>query len=82
MEPSEAGLYLNVAVNEEVKKFSDQREQKDGITRRLVEILTPKEGQPSLVIMLDYGPNVNPKVLRAIDDCIARIAKLQKPAQP
>ena len=80
-EPSEYGLYLNVAVSEDVKKFSDHREQKGGLTHRLVEILAPKQGQQSLLINLIYGPLVEPEIVRAIDTCISRIAKLQRAAK-
>lgn len=81
-EPSEYGLYLNVTMNEDVKKFSDHREQKGGLTHRLVQIPAPKQGQQSFEIELVYGPLVEPETIRAIDTCIRRMAKLQKAAKP
>lgn len=77
-DPSEHGLYLNVAVSEDVKEFSDRIEQQAGITRRRVQIPAPKPGQQSLVIELRYGPQVAPQVIRAIDISITGITKPTK----
>jgi len=40
--PSEYGLYLNVAVSEDVKEFSDHADQKGGLTHRLIQIPAPQ----------------------------------------
>ncbi|MEQ1859370.1 MAG: hypothetical protein ABMA13_05495 [Chthoniobacteraceae bacterium] len=77
-EPSEYGLYLNVAVSEDIKEFADRTEQKDGLTHRLIQIPAPTPGQQSLVIELRYGPQVPQETIRAMDDCISRIAKPTK----
>lgn len=77
-EPSEDGLFLYVAVNEDVKQFSDRTEQKNGIAHRTVQILAPKQGEQSLVIELHYGPHVSSSVIGAIDTCIKRITEFAK----
>lgn len=82
-EPSEHGLYLNVAVKDDIHEFSDRTEQKGGLTRRLIQIPAPRKGQQSLSIELCYGPKVSAETVRAVDACISRIAKpvSRKPAR-
>jgi hypothetical protein len=80
LEPTEYGLYLNVAVRDadEVKGFSDHTEMKESITHRLVQITPPKGGDQAIVIALDYGPKVAPKVIRAIDKCIRGVIEFSR----
>jgi hypothetical protein len=80
MDPSERGLYLNVAVRdaEEVKKYSDHSEEKDGITCRLVQIPAPKGGEVAIVIQFDYGRKAPVESIKAIDACIAGVAKFSR----
>jgi hypothetical protein len=85
MEPSEHGLYLNVAVRdpEEVKGFSDKTEKKDVFTHRLVQIPPPKGGGQALVIQLDFGREVSADVIRAIDASITAVITFSKqPPKP
>jgi hypothetical protein len=79
-DPSEYGLYLNVAVRDsvEVKGFSDHTEQKGAISHRLVQIPPPKGGDQAIVIELDFGRKVSAKVIRAIDMCIRRVVRFSK----
>ena len=85
MEPSEYGLYLNVAVRdaEEVNGLSDRIEQKGAVTHRLVQIPPPKGGDQAIVILLDYGAKASAEAIRAIDSCIAGVVKFAgQPATP
>jgi hypothetical protein len=77
MDPSEDGLYLNAAVRdpEEVKAFSDRREKKGAVTRRIVEFPAPRKGKQAMIVEVDYGQAVSKDVLQAIDACIMRLRK-------
>jgi len=79
-EPSEYGLYLNVAVRdaEEVKALSDLSEPKGAVTHRLVQIPAPKGGDQAMVIQIDYGPKASAESIRAIDECIAGIKRFSR----
>lgn len=78
--PSEHGLYLNVAVRDvtEIEGSSDRTEHNGGVTRRLVQVPPPTDGEMALVIALDYGSDIPQEVIREIDKCIQRIVALSK----
>jgi hypothetical protein len=80
MEPSEHGLYLNVAVRDsgEVKGFADHTEQRGAVTHRLVQIPPPKGGEQAIVIEWDCGREVPTKVIRAIDSCVSGVVRFSK----
>jgi hypothetical protein len=85
VEPSEYGLYLNVAVRdaEEVNGLSDRTEQKGAVTHRLVQIPPPKGGDQAIVIQFDYGGKASAETIKAIDSCIAGIVKFAgRPVTP
>ena len=79
-EPSEYGLYLNVAVcdSNEISGFSDHKKRKGTVTHRFVEIPPPKGGKQAIVIELEYGRKVHPKVIQAIDNCINGVVRFSK----
>ena len=79
-EPSEYGIYLNVAVCDPVdlRRFSDHTEQKGALTHRLIQIPPPKGGEQAIIIQLDYGRKVSTKVIRTIDKCIAHVISFSK----
>lgn len=84
-EPSEYGLYLNVAVRDpdDVKGLSDQTERKGAVTHRLVQIPAPKGGESAIIIEVDYGREVPSEVIRAIEKCIAGVVQFSKqPTKP
>lgn len=80
MDPSEYGVYLNVAVRDaqEVNGFSDRTEEKGAFMRRTVKIPPPSGGDQAIVVELDYGRKVSGDVLRAIDKCISGVVSFSK----
>jgi hypothetical protein len=80
MEPSEHGLYLNVAVRDatEVDGLSDRSELKGAVTHRVIEIPPPTGGEQALVILLNYGRDVPPEVIKAIDSASAKSSHFQR----
>lgn len=80
MEPSDYGLYLNVAVRDadEVKEYSDRSGEKGGVTYRLIQIPAPKGGDQSMVIEFDYGGKASAESVKAIDACIAGVVNFSR----
>lgn len=80
MEPSEWGLYLNIAVRDpgDVKGFSDHTERKGAVTHRLLQVPPPKGGSSAIIIEFDYGGEVPSKVIRAIEKRIAGVVQFSK----
>ncbi len=80
MDPSEHGIYLNVAVRDasEVKALSDRTERHGAVTHRMVEIPPPEGGDQALVIELDSGRDVPPEVMRALDKSIRGVIEYSK----
>lgn len=74
-DPSDTGLYLNVAVREEMKGVSDRTEQIGSYTRRNVSIPSGRKGVPGIEIELSYGPNIPKKPLEAVNACIDHLLK-------
>jgi hypothetical protein len=83
IDPSEDGLYLNVAVRdaEEVPSLLDKVEKKGAITYRLVEIPARPGREQGLRISLHYGPGARAEAIRAIDGCIGKIKKAANGAE-
>ncbi len=74
-EPSEWGIYLNVAVRdpEEISAFKDATTTKEQITTRTVEFPAPKNEQVALRIVFAYGKEAPEKALEAIRASIKNI---------
>lgn len=81
-EPSEAGIYLDVAVRdpEEIPVFKDETTTKGSITKRTVEIPAQKGGEVALRITLEFGKDAPVESLAAIRACIAKIKKTSEQA--
>lgn len=76
-EPSELGIYLNVAVRdpEEIAVFKDSVATEGLITTRTIELPAPKDGQVALRITLVYGKSAPEKTLTAIRTSITQTIK-------
>ena len=76
-EPSELGIYLNVAVRdpEEIPVFKDSATTKGLITTRTIELPAPKNEQVALRITLAYGKSAPEKTLAAIRASITQTIK-------
>ena len=79
-EPSENGIYLNVAVRdaEEIPAFTDVTVTKDSISTRTVEFTAPKGSTQGLRIHFVYGKDAPEESLAAIRASIARLIKASK----
>ena len=76
-EPSDAGLYLNVAVRdpEEILKFKDSSKTDGEITERMVEFPELKNGEVALRIVFTFGSHANPDAIKAISNDIESAIK-------
>jgi hypothetical protein len=76
-DPSDAGLYLNVAASdpEEITKFSDTSKVANGVTERVVEFPGPGNGQTALRLVFKFGARAGPEAIKAIGDDIEAIIK-------
>lgn len=76
-DPSDAGLYLNVAVRdpEEIPKFTDSSKIDGEITERTVEFPKLKNGEVALRIVFTCGSHANPEALKAISSDIESVIK-------
>jgi hypothetical protein len=79
-EPSENGIYLNVAVRdaEEIPAFTDVTVTKDSISTRTVEFTAPKGSVQGLRIYFVYGKDAPEGSLAAIRASIAKLIKASK----
>ena len=76
-EPSELGIYLDVAVRDqdEIPVFKDSTTTEGLITTRTVELPAPKNEQVALRITLVYGKSAPEKALAAIRASITQTIK-------
>jgi hypothetical protein len=79
-EPSENGIYLNVAVRdaEEIPAFTDVTVTKNAISTRTVEFTALKGSTQGLRIHFAYGKDAPEESLAAIRASIAKIIKASK----
>ncbi len=79
-EPSENGIYLNVAVRdaEEIPAFTDVTVTKDDLSTRTVEFTAPKRSTQGLRIHFVYGKDAPEESLAAIRASIAKLIKASK----
>lgn len=76
-DPSDAGLYLNVAVRdpEEIPKFRDSSKVVGEVTERMVELPAFKNGEVALRVVFQFGPHANPEAVKAIGKDIEAVIK-------
>ena len=83
-DPSDAGIYLNVAVrdSEEISEFKDTSKVAGEITERTVEFPETEKGGVSLRVVFKFGSHANPEAIKAIRKDIEEVinrAPIHKP---
>jgi hypothetical protein len=76
-EPSDSGIYLNVAVRdpEEISEFKDMSKVAGGITERTVEFPESEKGGVTLRVVFKCGSHADPDAIKAIGNDIEAIIK-------
>ncbi len=76
-DPSDAGIYLNVAVrdSEEIPEFKDSSTVVGEFTERTVEFPEPGEGGVALRVVFKFGSHANPETIKAIGNDVEEVIK-------